>query len=153
LSRATRAAALVATLVAAACSRTPSDPVRLMLAELDTAAEERDAARFAARLSGGFEGQDGVTKGAAEAELRRYFAGYESIRIERYDVEVDRSDGSARVKLKVAFSGQGRRAFGLENLLPPEALYRFDLEARDEDGTWRVTHATWERLEGPPPPQ
>jgi len=52
--------------------------------------------------------------------------------------------------LKVAFSGQARRAFGLEGLLPPSALYAFDLEARDEAGTWRVTRARWEKIEGPP---
>ena len=68
-------------------------------------------------------------------------------------VALARQDGSARVQCKVAFSGQARRAFGLENLLPPSALYRFDLEARDEGGMWRIPRANWERMEGPPSPQ
>jgi hypothetical protein len=137
-------------LLAGGCSRAAPDPVRRLLADLESAAEERDAGRFAARLGEGFQGQESVTKAAAEAEMRRYFAAYESIRIELYDVEVERADGSARVRCKVAFSGQARRAFGLENLLPPSALYRFDLEVRDEGGAWRVTRARWEGIEGPP---
>jgi hypothetical protein len=139
-------------LLAGGCSRAAPDPVRRLLADLESAAEERDAGRFAARLSEGFQGQESVTKATAEAEMRRYFAAYESIRVELYDVDVERADGSARVRCKVAFSGQARRAFGLESLLPPSALYRFDLEVRDEGGTWRVTRAQWERMEGPPSP-
>jgi hypothetical protein len=137
-------------LLAGGCSRAAPDPVRRLLADLESAAEERDAGRFAARLSEGFQGQESVTKAAAEAELRRYFAAYESIRVDLYDVDVERADGSARVRCKVAFSGQARRAFGLENLLPPSALYRFDLEVRDEGSTWRVNRARWEVIEGPP---
>jgi len=150
LTRGTRAIAFGTALLAGGCSRAAPDPVRALLAELETAAEDRDAGRFAGRLSDTFQGQENVTKAAAEAELRRYFAAYESIGIELYEVEVERPEGSARVRCQVAFSGHARRAFGLENLLPPSALYRFDLEARDEGGTWRVTRARWEKIEGPP---
>jgi hypothetical protein len=150
LTRGALAMAVGTALLAAGCSRAATDPVRVLLAELETAAEERDAGRFAAHLSESFQGQESVAKAAAEAELRRYLAAYESIRLELYDVEIERPDGAARVRCNVAFSGQARRAFGLENLLPPSALYRFDLEARDEGGTWRVTRARWEKVEGPP---
>jgi hypothetical protein len=63
---------------------------------------------------------------------------------------VERPDAAASVRCKVAFSGQARRAFGLESLLPPSALYRFDLEAHDEGGTWRITRAKWNVIEQPP---
>jgi hypothetical protein len=49
----------------------------------------------------------------------------------------------------VEFSGQARKAFGLEGLLPPSAVYRFDLEVADEGGTWRVRRAAWEPVEDP----
>ena len=139
----------VAALLAGGCSRPAADPVRALLAELEAAAEARDADRFLARLSDDFAAPDAPTRADVHAELRRYFAAYESIAIDLYQVEPERQDGAARVRLKVAFSGQARRAFGLEGLLPPSALYAFDLEARDEAGTWRVTRAKWERLEGP----
>ena len=123
-----------------------------LLSALESAAEARDADAFVARLSERFLGQDDLGKSDAHAALRRYFAAYESIALERHDLERTRQDGSARVRCTVAFTGTTRRAFGLENLLPPSALYRFDLTARDEGGTWRVSRAAWERIEGLPGP-
>jgi hypothetical protein len=49
----------------------------------------------------------------------------------------------------VEFSGHARKAFGLEGLLPPSAVYRFDLEVGEEGGAWRVRGATWEPAEVP----
>ena len=64
-----------------------------------------------------------------------------------YGVESDRDGTSARVRCVVEFSGQARKAFGLEGLLPPSAVYRFDLDVADEGGTWRVRGATWKQAE------
>lgn len=136
------ASALVAVL-ASACSRPPADPVEALLAELEAAAEARDADRFAERLAPGFRGGPGLGRDEALLQLKRYFAAYESVAIDVYGVEADRDGPTARVRCVVDFSGKGRKAFGLEGLLPPSAAYRFDLDAADEDGTWRVRGATW----------
>ena len=53
--------------------------------------------------------------------------------IEVYGVETDR-EAAARVRCVVEFSGQARKAFGLEGLLPPSAVYRFDLDAAERGG-------------------
>jgi len=126
-----------------ACSRPPADPVAALLAELEAAAEERDAERFGERLSPDFRGADGLGRPEALAQLRRYFAAYDSVAIEVYGVETDRQGTSARVRCVVEFSGKARQALGLEGLLPPSAVYRFDLDAADEDGVWRVRGAAW----------
>jgi hypothetical protein len=65
------------------------------------------------------------------------------VAIDVYGVVAEREGQTARVRCVVDFSGKGRQAFGLEGLLPPSAVYRFDLDAADEDGTWRVRGATW----------
>jgi hypothetical protein len=49
----------------------------------------------------------------------------------------------------VEFTGNVRKLGGLEGLLPPEAVYRFDLQAGDEDGTWRVRSVQWEEVQPP----
>ena len=47
----------------------------------------------------------------------------------------------------VEFSGRGRRALGLEGLLPPAATYRFRLDVADESGVWRVRGAGYEPVQ------
>jgi hypothetical protein len=144
------ALALGLILAAAACSRAARDPVRAMLDELAAAAEARDADRALARISGGFQGRGVANKAELATMLRRYFAAYESIGIELHGVEIEHEGGRmARVRCVVAFSGQARKAFGLEGLLPPSAAYHFDLAAANEDETWRVTRASWEPAEPP----
>lgn len=130
-----------------ACSRAPADPVAALLAELEASAEARDADRFALRLSAAFQGAHRVDRAEALAQLKRYLAAYESVALDVYGVEVERADGAARVRFVVEFSGQARKAFGLEGLLPPSAVYRFELDAADEAGTWRVRGASWEPAE------
>jgi hypothetical protein len=146
-----RVRALVALLLSvaalSACSRAPADPVQALLAELEAAAEARDADRFGERLAPAFRGGDGLDRPAALALLRRYLTAYESVAIDVYGVEAERDGASARVRCVVEFSGQARKAFGLEGLLPPSAVYRFELDVADEGGTWRVRSATWEPAE------
>jgi hypothetical protein len=131
------------------CSRAPADPVEALLAELEAAAETRDAERFAGRLAPGFRGAHGLGRADAVVQLKRYFAAYESVSIDVYGVEADREGPAARVLCVVEFSGRARTAFGLEGLLPPSAVYRFDLDVADEGGAWRVRGATWEAAELP----
>ena len=134
---------------AAGCARAPADPVEALLAELEAAAEARDAERFGDRLAPAFQGGARLGRPEALAQLKRYFAAYESVAIEVYGVESERDGAAARVRCVVEFSGQARKAFGLEGLLPPSAVYRFDLDVADEGGAWRVRGATWEPAETP----
>lgn len=136
--------ALVLTL---ACSGTPEDPIEELQSELELAAEDRDVERFGARISESFEGPRGLTRADALASLRRYFAAYESVDLEVYGAEVERGDSSAGVRCVVEFAGRARQIGGLKGLLPPAAVYRFELEVADEGGVWRVQQATWETVQ------
>lgn len=150
LSRpAARAAAplLLLAAVAAACSRAPADPVQALLAELEAAAEARDAQRFGQRLSASFVAGGEMRREEALAMLRHYFAAYDSVALTVYGTEVERAGPTARVRTVVEFSGRARAIGGLDGLLPPEAAYRFDLEAREEGSLWRVSSARWEAVQ------
>jgi len=140
-------ASLVAVVLAPACTRPPADPVAALLSELESAAEERDAERFAARLAADFRGADGIGRPEALAGLRRHFAAYESVAIDVYGVETEAEGPTARVRCVAEFSGKARQAFGLDGLLPPSAVYRFDLDVADRDGAWRVVRAAWTAAE------
>jgi hypothetical protein len=131
---------------ALACSGAPSDPIEELQIELESAAEDRDAERFGERLSDGFQGPGGLTRADGVATLRRYFAAYESVDLEVYGVEVERDGDSAEVRCVVEFSGRARQLGALKGLLPPAAVYRFDLGVADEAGVWRVRRARWEHV-------
>ncbi len=141
--RALAAATLLVLALTPACSRKPADPVAALLAELEAAAEARNAERFAERLSPDFRSADGLGRPEALAQLRRYFAAYESVGLEVYGVQTEREAAGARIRCVVEFSGEARQAFGLGGLLPPSAVYRFELDAADEGGVWRLRGATW----------
>jgi hypothetical protein len=140
--------------LAGACSRGPADPVQALLADLERAAESRDAAALGERISPRFRDDHGLDREQAVQQLKRWFAGYETVALDVYGVEVDRAPGAstARVRCVVDFRGQGRRLLGLEGLLPPAAVYRFALEVAEEDGQWRVRGASYEPVEAGPPP-
>jgi hypothetical protein len=130
-----------------ACSRGSSDPVEALLQELEAAAEDRDADRFGARLSEEVQAARAGGRADSLATLRRYFAAYESVGLEVYGVEVDRDDRTAQVRCVVEFAGRARQLGGLPGLLPPAAVYRFDLGVAEEaDGVWRVREADWEQI-------
>ena len=145
----TIAAGLAGMVAAGSCARAERDPAQALVDELAEAAEDRDAGRIVERLADDFSGPGGLTRADAAASLRRYFAGYETIDVEVYDVEARPADGMTTVRTRIGFKGEANRAFGLEGLLPPSAVYRFDLDVGERDGVWRVVRAAWERVTPP----
>jgi hypothetical protein len=135
---------LAAAVASPACSRKPAGPVAAALADLEDAAEARDADAFAARLSADFVSASGSGRAETLAELKRYFAAYETVALEVHGVETERRGYGAHVRCVVEFSGHVRQLLGLQGLLPPSGVYRFDLELANEAGVWRVRRAAWQ---------
>lgn len=146
-----RPAALLALLALAGCSG-PADPVAAALAGLEGAVEARDADAVGACLAPDFAGPGGMTRQAALDTVRRLLLGYEQASVEVYEVLSEPLDSGARVSFWVEFSGRARRLGGLDGLLPPGAVYSFDLELRRSDPRWLVVEASWQRRAGPGTP-
>jgi hypothetical protein len=125
------------------------DPVAALIDDLVDAAEDKSAERIGERLADDFRGQNGMGRADAVATIRRYLAGYEKVDLEVYDVSIQRADGAAEVSFRAEFSGRALSIGGLGGLLPPEALYRFDLRVVDQGGTWKVRNAAWEEVAPP----
>jgi hypothetical protein len=143
------ALALVAIALAAAGCGPKKDPIQALVDGLEEAVDHRDVDGVRDRVSEDFRGQGGITRAEALSMLRRYFAAYESVDAEVYDLEVQRGQGAADVKFLAEFSGKGQSFGGLNGLLPPGAAYRFDLHVVDQSGTWRVQRAAWEAVAPP----
>jgi hypothetical protein len=141
-------ASLAVAAVLAACGA-KKDPVQGLIDDLEEAAERKDAEGIGSRLADDFRGQNGMGRADAVATIRRYLAGYEKVSLEVYDVNVRRGDGSADASFSAEFSGRALSIGGLGGLLPPEALYRFDLHVVEQGGTWKVQRAAWEEVASP----
>jgi hypothetical protein len=134
--------------VTATGCRRASDPVLDFVETLRTAAEDRDAQAIADQLADDFKGSSGIDKTEAAATLRRYFAGYESIRLAVYDTSVTRSgDDGAEVAFRAEMTGSARHIGGLDGFLPPSAVERFTLRLVRQGARWRVVSAEWTAVE------
>lgn len=126
------------------------DPVQALIDDLEHAAEDKSAERIGELLADDFRGQNGTGRAEAVATIRRYLAGYEKVHLEVYDVSIQRAEGSADASLRVEFWGRALSIGGLSGLLPPEALYHFDLHVVDRGGgTWKVQQAAWNEVAPP----
>jgi hypothetical protein len=119
------------------------DPVRSTLDRMTAAAHARDAAAVMANLTADFQGGDGSSRADDEALLRQYFAAYESLDVRLEDVRIERSDSTARVRLRAVMTGRPREIAGLSGLLPSSAKYDFDFRMSKDGAGWKVAWASW----------
>ncbi len=136
----------------AACGA-PKDPIRTLLADLEQAAEHRDAEAVLQHLAPDFRGANGVVRTDVAPVLRRHFAAYEKVNLSLYDIAVEAGQGTARIRFRADFDGRPLELGGLGGFLPPSAMYRFDLALRLVDGRWLITDADWEEITPRPPAQ
>lgn len=138
--------------VAPACAK-PVDPVDRLLADVAKAAESRDAPAVLEHLTPDFRGQGGLGRAEAGAELRRTFALYDSLEVLLSEVSTERDEGSARVTLRADFSGRPRQVAGLEGWLPRASTFRFELRLAPDTEGWKLSAASWQRIDGADQPR
>lgn len=141
---------LLGAALALGCSASARDPILDALSRIERATEARDANAVGAFLSPEFRSEDGLDREAALSVLRQSLAGYESVAIDILDPKIERDGSRARVRCEVHVAGTARRAFGLQNLLPPSAALVFDVEVQEQGESWRVVRGTWRELRGEP---
>jgi len=144
-------ALLAAALVAAAACGPKKDPVQALVDDLEKAVDAKDVDGVRDRVTADFRGQGSISRAEALSMLGRYFLAYEKVDAEVYDLDIQRSGGSADVKFRAEFSGKGQSFGGLDGLMPPGAAFTFQLHAVDQAGTWRVDRAAWEEVSAPGP--
>lgn len=139
-------ALLFAALLAVACSPaadTPEDRVRSVLAALEAAAQSRDAAAMKEHVSEAYADTYGNDKRAVGGIVGLHLLRNQSIHLlTRVRSIAIAEPGRADVTALVAMAGT---PIPSPELLPAlrADLYRFDLELREEAGSWRITRAQW----------
>ena len=146
-----RRRAAVASLLAAAAALgacgPARDPIETLLRDLERGAEGRKASVIEEALAPEFVGQGNTPRAEVGTLLRRYFAAYETVNLEVYDVVIERQgEDEARLAFRVDFNGRPLQLGGLAGMLPPAAMYRFDLGLRRAGGRWLIAKAGWEEV-------
>lgn len=132
-----------------ACRGPALDPERQLLEDARRAAEERDADGVLACLAGSFQGDGGLGKSEAGAELRRYFALYKSVEIDLVDIVIERPAEGRRATFRAAFSGKPKDIGGLAGMLPEASQFRFEVSLAEEGGSFKIARASWKQIERP----
>jgi hypothetical protein len=140
-----RRVTLTAVLAGLVACRGPKDPILALLEDLKRAAESRDAGAIAAKLTEDFQGHD-ARRDDVRPMLQRYFAAYEKVNLDVYEVEVERGPAMAKLRFRADFNGRPLRIGSLGGFLPPSAMFRFALGLRQTENGWRVAQADWEEM-------
>jgi hypothetical protein len=128
------------------CAR-KADPVRETIDAVVKAANARNVEALLAHVAPDFEAADGASRLEVEARLQRYFAAYEILNVRVSDVQIERGENTARVRLRAEMTGQPRKVGGLDGLLPAAARYDFDLRLVYDGGAWKLAWAAWSPVE------
>lgn len=128
--------------VAAGCGK-KGDPIQETLDRLVKAAHARDASAVMENVASDFQGADGSARTDAEQTLRQYFAAYEELDVELSNVQIERSENTARVRLRASLSGRPAKLGGLSGLLPSSAKYDFDFRMSRDGSRWKISWASW----------
>jgi len=119
------------------------DPVLATLDRVVEAARGRDASAVMRNVAADFQAADGSSRADDESLLRQYFAAYDKLDVRLEDVQIERAESSARVRLRAMMSGQPKQVGGLSGLLPSSAKYDFDFRLSREGKDWKIAWASW----------
>jgi hypothetical protein len=123
------ALALASSVFSCGCGR-KGDPVGDAVDAMAKAANARDESALFSHVAANFQAADGSGLAEAKALVQRAFAAYEILDVTFSDVQIERSEGAARVRFRADMSGQPRKIGGLDGLVP-------------DGGTWKVAWAQW----------
>lgn len=147
MQNAGRLAALVLVAAFPGCAK-PADPVQATIDAVVKAANARDADALMQRVAPDFEAADGTGRNDVEARLKGYFQAYEILHVQVSNVQIERSEAAARVRLRAEMNGQPRSIGGLGGLVPSAAKYDFDLRLVREGKEWKLAFAGWQPVAG-----
>jgi hypothetical protein len=143
----TLAAVAFLSAVVLSCAK-KSDPIQETIDAVVKAANARDADALMSRVASSFEAADGANRADVEARLKGYFADYEILNVQVSNVQIERGENAARVRLRAEMTGQPRQVGGIGGLLPSAAKYDFDLRLVLDGKDWKLAWAGWEPVAG-----
>ena len=149
--------AVLGTLLVASCSQAPESPVearvRAMIDAAEEFAEAGDIKGFSELLSDDYKDDRGNTKQSLSMLLNYYLSAHRSVHLLTRTPRIELPDSSS-AQMIVFVAMAGSPISGVEQLGSLRAdLYHFYVDAKEEDGEWRIRSSRWGRgwdVENPP---
>lgn len=113
-----RVVAILAMVATLGCGS--KDPVDVLMADLEKAAEARDVDAIERRLASEFTGNEGLSRDETLTTLKRYFVAYQQIHLDVTHVE--RSKSGDRVSFRVDSPGSRILPSASRTCCPPRLL-------------------------------
>jgi hypothetical protein len=119
------------------------DPVKAALDGVVRAVETKSPDDLPRFLTADYRDQEGWTPADVTAFVKRYVAGYDTLKIALSRLEIEKGEGVARAQFRAELSGTPKNLPALEGLLPRSSKYDFLVMLSQEKDGWKVSSARW----------
>jgi hypothetical protein len=142
---------LTAILLPGCQRKSEQDKVKMVIKEVQRAAEEKDIRTILGHLSKTYRDPQGYDYNGIKGLLISYFFRHQRISVYITNLDVTADAISAQATFQAVLSASDKTGSAADVL--PEALgiYAFDVVFSKESKEWRVVSSTWERLGEAPP--
>lgn len=133
------------TMVVFGCSKqTEEDQVKKVIADIQTAGEEKDVKTIRQNLSMSYRDPQGFDYEGIHRLLAGYFFRYPKIKVYIRDLDVSVLDTEANAVFQAVLTS-AEKTGSLTDVIPQSlGVWNFDVSLKKEDNDWKVTSARWQ---------
>jgi hypothetical protein len=130
------------------CNRqTDQDKVKKVIADIQTAGDEKDIRKIMNNLSKTYSDPQGFNYEGIKGLLLGYFFRYPKISVYINSLTISVEDISARAVFQTVLTS-GEKTGSVTDVIPQSlGIWDFDVTLKKESSDWKVTTAKWEQAE------
>jgi hypothetical protein len=130
------------------CNRqTDQDKVKKVIADIQTAGDEKDIRKIMNNLSKTYSDPQGFNYEGIKGLLLGYFFRYPKISVYINSLTISVEDTSARAVFQTVLTS-GEKTGSVTDVIPQSlGVWDFDVSLKKESSDWKITSAKWEQAE------
>ena len=126
---------------------TDQDKVKKVVADIQTAGDEKDIRKIMNNLSKTYSDPQGFNYEGIKGLLLGYFFRYPKISVYINSLTISVEDTSARAEFQTVLTS-GEKTGSVTDVIPQSlGVWNFDVSLKKESSDWKVTSAKWEQAE------
>jgi hypothetical protein len=138
----------VVTVTVLGCHKeTDQDKVKKVIADIQTAGDEKDIRKIMNNLSKTYSDPQGFNYEGIKGLLLGYFFRYPKISVYINSLTISVEDTSARAVFQTVLTS-GEKTGSVTDVIPQSlGVWDFDVSLKKESSDWKITSAKWEQAE------